>query len=110
MMVLASPLRNVANQVFNVGSESQNHTINEIGEIISKKLPSASVIIEERDFDKRNYRVSFERIRNAIGFTPDFTIEDGVLEIEKQLDGSGIKDHNENQYNNVKFLKSINKF
>ncbi|MEX1294887.1 MAG: NAD(P)-dependent oxidoreductase [Candidatus Limnocylindrales bacterium] len=75
MTVLSSPLEPVAGEVFNVGDTAQQFTKRMIVEQAASLLTGASVAYREGDTDPRNYRVSFEKIRNTLGFECDYTVE-----------------------------------
>ncbi len=106
--VMQAPIRSVGGQVFNVGSDGQNHRINELGEFISEHIPDAKVNHHDKDVDLRNYRVSFAKFREFLGFTPQHTISDGILEIKAAIDDGTIKDFREIQYSNYKTLSDEN--
>jgi len=105
MLVIESPIKNVAGEIFNVGSEKQNFTINKIGEIIKQEIPEAELVIEDKDVDKRNYKVDFTKIRETIGFIPDKTISEAVNEIKKAFADGKIKDYTDKKYSNIKCLQ-----
>ena len=68
--------------VYNVGSNTMNHTKREVCEIINEKVPEAyfhHADIKE-DVDKRNYKVSYDKI-NSLGFETQVSLELGVEEI-----------------------------
>lgn len=72
-------------QTYNVGGDSLNYTKQEICDIIQKHIeckitPSS----EGTDADKRDYMVSYEKIRK-LGFEPEITIEQGIDELRKVL-------------------------
>ena len=56
-LVLEAPFDAVANNVFNVGSEEQNYTISQIGDIIKEKISHATIEMNSNLTDKRKYRV-----------------------------------------------------
>src|SRR6185437_16243451 len=64
---LESPLPLIHKQVFNVGSDAQNHTIAQIGELIRERVPTANLINLGNGDDRRNYRADFGRIREESG-------------------------------------------
>ena len=70
-------------EVFNAGGDENNFTKREIVNTILKHLPCAAdrVAFREHGNDPRNYRVSFQKVKEVIGFQPTFTVEDGVLEV-----------------------------
>jgi hypothetical protein len=55
--------------------------------------------------DRRNYRVSFEKIRNEVGFTCSKTLEDGIRELKEAFDKGVIRDYRDPLYSNVRFLQ-----
>jgi len=105
---LQAPLDVVRGQVFNVGADEQNYRIVEVGELIKKLLPDATVEQHGDDTDRRNYRVSFAKIRRTLGFTPRYTVVDGVLEIKAAIDQGRIADYRSGTYSNYKTLSDGN--
>jgi nucleoside-diphosphate-sugar epimerase len=83
--VLEAPPEAVAGEVFNVGSNAQNYRLVDLGEIIRRQHPGIDVDVNEGDVDRRNYRVSFDKIARCLGFAPRFTVEDGVREISDAI-------------------------
>ena len=94
----------VSGQIFNVGSNEQNYMISELGRVINEVIPQATVLESGQDVDKRDYRVSFAKIRRALNFGPTMTIQDGVREIQAALEGGQIPDYQQAIYNNYKYL------
>jgi nucleoside-diphosphate-sugar epimerase len=103
-MILEAPRELVANQVFNVGSNEQNYTINDIGRMVHEHVPTAELLISEQDADKRNYRVSFDKIRNLLAFTPKWTVPQGIAQVLEAIASGEVQDYNDPRYSNVKFL------
>ena len=103
-MILEAPRELVANQVFNVGSNEQNYTITEIGRMVHEHVPAAELLISEQDADKRNYRVSFDKIRNLLAFTPKWTVPQGIAQVLEAIASGEVQDYNDPRYSNVKFL------
>ena len=54
--------------------------------------------------DARNYRVSSEKARAAFGFWPTRSIDDGIVEIKRLLDGGRLSDVENPRYTNQAFL------
>jgi nucleoside-diphosphate-sugar epimerase len=103
-MVLDSPPELVANQTFNVGSNEQNYTIAQIAELVHDQVLSAKVLVSDAAADIRNYRVDFSRIRNQIGFQPQWTVEAGIHQVLEAIASGDVTDYRDPQYSNVKFL------
>jgi len=53
--------------------------------------------------DPRSYRVSFEKIRRVLGFSPGRQVADGVAEIARLLREGRVADHREDRYYNVRY-------
>jgi nucleoside-diphosphate-sugar epimerase len=104
LKVLQAPLAVVHNQIFNVGSDEQNYTINQIGEIILKLVPTATVVNKESDTDRRNYRVKFSKIRQVLHFAPQWNVAQGVQQVIAAIRSGQVTDYHDAQYSNVKFL------
>ncbi|HEX5083004.1 MAG TPA: NAD(P)-dependent oxidoreductase [Blastocatellia bacterium] len=101
---LEAPFSLVKNQTFNVGSNEQNYTIYQIGKIINQFVPSARIIDQGPDTDRRNYRVNFNKIRDLLGFAPVWVVEKGVTQVIEAVKSGKIKDYRDPRYSNVKFL------
>src|SRR5690606_19069632 len=63
---LEAPLHKVANQVFNVGSDSNNHRIIDIAQAIVQKIPGTELNVDGDKEDDRNYNVSFEKLKSTL--------------------------------------------
>lgn len=87
----------MANNIFNVGNESLNYTKEEIVRIIQKKVNYYLHFVDiGSDPDKRNYEVSYEKIRRQ-GFTTATSLEEGIEELIKGYQMVTVK----NPYSNV---------
>lgn len=106
--VLEAPLPLVHNQVFNIGSNHQNYTIRQVGEIIHGVVPTAQIIDKGMDTDQRNYRVDFSKIRRMLGFVPQWSVERGIQQVIAALQSGRIVDYRAPEYSNVKFLSIRN--
>jgi nucleoside-diphosphate-sugar epimerase len=74
-------MESMRGNVYNVGDESMNYTKGEICEIINEHVSGLIHYAEVgSDADKRNYQVSFERIKK-LGFTSTISLNEGVSEI-----------------------------
>lgn len=104
LQVLEAHLPLVRNQILNVGSNEQNYTIRQIGELIHKLVPSAQVVEVGSETDKRNYWVDFSKIKNALGFTPKWTVEQGIQQVIEAMRSGRVGDYKDARYSNVKFL------
>jgi nucleoside-diphosphate-sugar epimerase len=85
--VLSAPRERIAQQVFNVGSD--NHQTKDISEFVKNYYNGLDVDTVEGAPDPRDYRVSFDRLRHAVGFEPSRTVVGGIHEMAMAL-GSGL--------------------
>jgi dTDP-D-glucose 4,6-dehydratase len=99
-----APIEKVAGQTFNVGGDKLNYRIADIGNMIHKEFPDAQLIVKDNDTDKRNYRVSFKHIRETLEFEPKWMVQDGIKQIRDAFQSGKIKDYQNPEYNNFKFL------
>jgi nucleoside-diphosphate-sugar epimerase len=104
MLCLAAPLAKVKGQVYNVGSDEQNYTINDLGALIQRLIPDSKLVTRETDVDRRDYRVSFTRIHRELGFRPSRTVEDGVLELAEALRTGVVGNYQDRRHSNYKTL------
>jgi nucleoside-diphosphate-sugar epimerase len=102
--VLEAPGPLVAGEIFNVGDDRMNYTLSDVAERISEAFPG--IRVERADnSDHRDYRVSFNKIRERIGFTCSKTLEDGILELKNALTSGLVTDYQDPLYSNVRFLQ-----
>lgn len=80
-IVMKAPDSDIAFEVFNAGGEVNNFTKQGVVDTILTLLPDASVKYQEHGSDPRNYRVSFAKVRNKLGFEPQYTVLHGVTEL-----------------------------
>lgn len=70
--VLDAPRDAVHKQVFNVGDTRNNYRVRDIAEVVAGAFPSCRLSFGESGSDNRSYRVSFDKIHEAL---PDFSCE-----------------------------------
>lgn len=97
----------VFRQIFNVGSTDENYKLKELRDIFLRVLPTASIDIVTEDIDNRNYKVSFEKIKNTIGFNPNYALEQGIIEMIDFFNQCGAIDINADVYSNYRTFKGI---
>jgi nucleoside-diphosphate-sugar epimerase len=106
MRVLEAPLAAVGNEIFNVGSDEQNYTIREVGEMVHQHVPGAEMIVNAQATDVRNYRVSFAKIRQQLSFEPKWTLAQGIEQVLEAIARGEVKDYRDPKYSNVRFLST----
>ena len=89
---LEAKLEDVGNQVFNVGSDRQNYRIDEVARIISEALGGVPISRDQSNPDSRDYRVSFAKLEDVLGYAPLQEIAPAAREIAENLRSGVIKD------------------
>jgi nucleoside-diphosphate-sugar epimerase len=101
---LEAPEAAVCGDVFNVGSDEQNHTFRQIAEMIERHVPGTQVVYAPAAETEANYRVSFAKIRERLGFRPAQSLDMAISEIGAALRSGAIGDYLETRYSNHKTL------
>ncbi len=92
--------------VFNVGSDEQNLTLGELGELIKRIVPSAVIKVSDTNADRRNYYVDFRRIHQTLGFSPLWSLESGIRQVIRAIDEGKVLDYREPRYYNVQVINA----
>ncbi|MDX6562274.1 MAG: hypothetical protein QOD65_2088 [Gaiellales bacterium] len=90
--VLDAPLERVDREVFNVGRSSENYRKLDLVDKIREQVSAGTVRYVTRSDDPRDYKVSFEKIRNGLGFETSMTVSDGIAELVRDLETGAFGD------------------
>ena len=91
--VLTAPIDQVQQQIFNVGSTGQNYQKGQLVELIRPHAPDAVVeYVQREEEDPRDYRVSFAKIEDALGFNITRTVQQGIGEVVRLIRAGLIDD------------------
>jgi len=96
----------VRGQIYNVGSYDLNFTLGQLAEKIQAKIPDTRVEYIENE-DKRDYRVSFDKIHSQLSFSCERNLEDGIDEIVQYLRREGVEAFADEVFDNTKRMKSM---
>jgi nucleoside-diphosphate-sugar epimerase len=99
-LVLSSPATKVAGAVFNVGATDQNFQKQQLVEMIRPYVPDAVVEFVHKNEDPRDYRVSFTRITNQLGFKITRTVAQGIEEVAHLVRDNAIGNFGDGRYRN----------
>jgi len=105
---IEAPIAKIRGEIFNVGSNDQNHQIKDIGNIIHEVIPQAEIIIDKENVDRRDYNVAFDKINKTLGYQTMYKIREGVTEIKYAIEKGVIQDYTHPKYSNFKFLQDKN--
>jgi len=100
LAVLAAEEDAVAFDVFNVGDTKENYQKQMIVDEILKQLPGSRVRYVSKNEDPRDYRVSFEKINERLGFRISKTVPDGIRQIIQVVRDGFIPDPDTKEYRN----------
>jgi len=103
-MILDAPKNVVGKQILNVGSDEQNYTIQQIAETVHDQVVGSTLTISDEEFDARNYRVSFRKIQEMLGFEPEWTLVGGIQQVLEAIASGEVSDFRDSKYSNVRFL------
>jgi len=104
--VLEAPADVVQSQVYNVGDRRLNTTIGQLGEVVADvarefRGPVTITVREQGADERRNYLVSFEKIRRHLGFEAERGLADGIREMARQFADGSYQHYRDEVYNNV---------
>lgn len=77
----------IHNQAFNVGDNDENYQIRAIADKVNEYYSSCKVSIAKKDAgDTRDYNVSFNKLNTVLGFSTDWSLKDGIIELGEEYD------------------------
>jgi len=78
--VVEAPIEAVRGEAFNLALG--NFSIKEIAQRVQATLPFQVEVVHQADGgEKRDYRINTRKARRAFGFTPEITLEQGIMEV-----------------------------
>jgi len=93
--VLEMPVSDVYFDVFNAGGDTNNFTKKMIVDAVQDQISTGKVTYVEGGFDRRNYRVDFSKIREALLFEPQFSVPDGIKEFILAMNQGFFEDYDQ---------------
>jgi nucleoside-diphosphate-sugar epimerase len=98
---LDAPDDKTDHEVFNVGRSGENYRKLDIVEEIQKRLDTGKVSYVRKDEDPRDYKVSFDKVREVLGFETTMTVPDGIQEVADALSAGSFEDPFDRSYRNI---------
>jgi nucleoside-diphosphate-sugar epimerase len=106
--VLAAPKELVHNQVFNVGSSTENYRISELAEIVKEAVPGSRIEYDPNGGpDKRCYRISCDKIERMLGFKTQWTACKGAQELYDAFRNAGLTDEQRSRYLRIATIQRL---
>lgn len=106
--VLNAPIEDVGRQIFNVGDNQGNLTINDLADIAKEVFPNIKIVKKDDVVDQRNYRVDFSKINKVLGFQAKIGIKEGMVGLKDAFESKKLEDLDDSKYSNFKRLKELN--
>jgi len=72
-------------EIFNVGGDVNNYTKKMIVNDIIEYIPFGKIKYGTNGSDPRNYRVSFSKVKEILGFEPEVAVKEGISELIEAL-------------------------
>jgi nucleoside-diphosphate-sugar epimerase len=97
-------LDSAARGIYNLGTE--NVTILELAQRVVERVGEATIRVVDVPFqDTRNYRVSFARAQQELGFESQHSINEAIDDIAHLIDTGRVKDLSMAQFSNLEALR-----
>jgi len=104
VMVLDAPTVLVQSQIYNVGDRRLNMTILQLAEAVQRiagRYREVQISVRDNPEDRRNYAVSFEKIRSHLNFQAETLMDAGIQEIVEEFLSGRCKDYRDPAYSNL---------
>jgi len=107
LCVLDASKDKIDGKTFNVGY--QNLPVAEIADLVKQSFKNEEIAIDVVPTnDNRSYHVSSEKIKNELGFTPKYTIQNAIDDLKNAFEKGWVKDPFNNEvYYNIKQMQDI---
>ena len=92
--------------IYNVGCDELNGTINEVAQLIEKNIPGSEITLSSENVDPRNYAVSFKKYKDIFPNEKFLTVLDSINEFIKLFEKNEIN-FKDNIYSNLLTTKSF---
>jgi nucleoside-diphosphate-sugar epimerase len=111
LAVLEAPRANVFNQAFNVGRTEENYQIRDLARMVEQVVPGSVVSLGAgAGPDKRDYRVSFEKIKQELPeWKPRWSVLQGISELYEAYKRHGLtlQEFESSRYLRIKRVRSL---
>ena len=111
LAVLEAPRESVFNEAFNVGRTEENYQIRDLARMVEQVVPGSVVSLGAgAGPDKRDYRVSFEKIKRKLPqWKPRWTVPQGITELFEAYKKHGLtlEEFESSRYLRIKRVRSL---
>ena len=92
--------------IYNVGCDELNGTINDIAQLIEKNIPGSSISLSSENVDARNYAVSFKKYKNLFPHEKFSTVLESINQFNEIFQQKEVK-FRDNVYSNLLTTKTF---
>jgi nucleoside-diphosphate-sugar epimerase len=100
-LVLSQPVAAVDHDVFNVGSDDQNFRKQDLLRMLESLEPGAKIERFAKTEDPRDYRVTFKKIRERLGYKVERSVDSGIAEIAQLVRDGLLPDYDAPEFSNL---------
>ena len=98
--MLESPVDLVSGEVYNVGSDPENYRKQDLVDLLMERIPDAAVEYVQKDEDPRDYRVTFGKIAETLGYETTSTVAEGIDEVMRMIKNGLVENVDDPIYRN----------
>src|SRR5256714_11062520 len=100
VLALESPADVISGEVFSVGMTAENYRKLDLVDLLRERIPTMQVEFVHREEDPRDYKVSFDKVRDRLGFKARRSVLDGIDEVLALLRSGMLDDPDAPVYRN----------
>ena len=105
VVLLNAPKELIAGEIFNAGYENQS--VEELALSVRDVMGDDVELVTSPSDDNRSYHISSQKISKTLGFVPQHTIRDAIVDMKTALEGGLLPDSlTDDKYFNIKRIQS----
>ena len=105
VVLLNAPKELIAGEIFNAGYENQS--VEELALSVRDVMGDDVELVTSPSDDNRSYHISSQKISKTLGFVPQHTIRDAIVDMKNALEGGLLPDSlTDDKYFNIKRIQS----
>lgn len=109
-LALEAPFKKINGEIINISLD--NFLMKDLANIVQKTLKkyfglNINVLFEQDDRKDRSYKVSTEKAKKLLGFSPKRSIEESVIDLVKKIQKGIFNDFENPLYYNIRWMQPI---
>ena len=106
LLMLEAPAEKVSGEIFNVGTDVFNSRIRDLADRVARQFDRVELRVAQDAVDERNYRVHFSKIRERLGFSCEYSLDEGIREVRDKLEATDLDPFDEVHFN-IKRMQAL---